>query len=49
MNVMTIVTNDKNNNKIISSSYLLESWDMWHERSGHMNCNYIQRLINHEL
>jgi hypothetical protein len=49
MNVMTIVIIDENNNKIVSSSYLFESCDVWHGMLGHMNYNYIQRLINHEL
>jgi hypothetical protein len=49
MNVMTIVIIDENNNKIVSSSYLFESCDVWHGMLGHVNYNYIQRLINHEL
>lgn len=41
MNIMTIVTNDQNNNKIISSSYLLESCDVWHDKLGHVNYDSI--------
>jgi len=50
MNVMNIVTNNCINNKNNSSfSYLLESCDMWHERLGHVNYSFIQKLINLEL
>lgn len=49
MNVMTIVTKDENNNKVASSSYLLESCNMWHGRLGHVNYKSIQRLINNDL
>jgi hypothetical protein len=42
---MNIVSIDKNNNKIVSSSYLLEYCDVWYDKL----CNYMQRLINHEL
>jgi hypothetical protein len=49
INVITILTNDEKKNKNISSFYLLESYDMWHEMLDHANYNYIQRLINHEL
>jgi len=49
MNVMVIVTNDKNNSKIVSSLYLFESYDVWHDKLGHVNYNFIQGLINHEL
>jgi len=40
MNVMTIVTNDKNKKKNASSSYLFESCDVWHGRLGYVNYNY---------
>jgi hypothetical protein len=46
-NVMTIVTNDKNKNKNVFSSYLLEFCDVWYGRLGHVNYEFIQRLINH--
>ena len=49
MNVMVIVTNDKNNNKIVSSLYLFKSYDVWHYKLGHVNYNFMQGLINHEL
>jgi hypothetical protein len=29
--------------------YLLESCDVWHGKLGHVNYNFMQRLINHEL
>jgi len=43
---MTILIIDENNNKIISFSYLLESYDVWYDRLSH---NTMQRLIKHEL
>jgi hypothetical protein len=46
---MTIVTIGENNNKIASSSYLLKSSDVWHDRLDHVNYNSMQMLINHEL
>jgi hypothetical protein len=49
INVMIIVTNDKNNNKIVSSSYLFETYYVWHDKLGHVNYNFMQRLINHGL
>jgi len=49
MNTITIVTNDKNKNKNVFSSYLLECCDVWHNKLGHVNYSFIQRLINHEL
>jgi hypothetical protein len=39
INVMTIVTIDESNNKITSSSYLLKSSDVWHDRLDHVNYN----------
>jgi len=36
MNVMAIVTNDENNNKIVSSFYLFESYGVWHSSLGHL-------------
>jgi hypothetical protein len=39
INIMTIVTNNENTNKNVSSSYLLESCDVWRDRLGHMNYN----------
>jgi hypothetical protein len=48
INILTIITNDENNNKIISS-YLFESCDVWHSRLNHLNYNFMQRLTNHEL
>lgn len=50
MNVMNIVTKNHINNKNnFFFYYLLESYDMWYELLGHMNYNFIQRLINLEL
>jgi hypothetical protein len=41
INIMTIVTNDENNNKIVSSSYSLESCDVWHDKLDHVNYNFM--------
>jgi hypothetical protein len=41
MNVMTIITDYENNNKIISSSYVLKSCDVRHDILGHVNYNSI--------
>jgi len=49
MNIMTNITNIENNDKIVFSFYLLESYDVWHGKLGHVNYNFMQRLINHEL
>jgi hypothetical protein len=57
MNIITIVTNDKNKNKNVFSFYLLKCcdkkittiFDVWHNKLGHVNYSFIQRLINHEL
>ena len=43
---MTIVIIDENNNKIISFLYLLESYDVWHDRLSH---NTMQGFIKYEL
>ena len=32
-----------------SSSYLLESCDLWYDKQSHMNYNFIRRLINLDL
>jgi len=39
INIMTIVTNNENTNKNVSSSYLFESCDVWRDRLGPMNYN----------
>ena len=50
MNIMIMVMKDENNNKNnVSSSYLLEYYDTWHDKLGHVNYDSIQRLINLEL
>jgi hypothetical protein len=41
INIMIIVTNDENNNKIASSSYSLKCYDVWHNKLGHVNYNFI--------
>ena len=46
---MNVITIDENNNKIVSSSYLIKSCDVWHDKFCHVNYNSMQRLINHEL
>ena len=49
MNVMTVVPPIKNiNNKNTSSTYMLESSNMWHGRLGHVNYDTLRRLINME-
>ena len=47
MNVMTIVPPIKNINKN-TSSYMLESSNVWHGRLGHVNYNTLRRLNNME-
>jgi len=50
MNVMiNIIANDKNNNKILLSFYLLEFYNVWHSRLDDVNYNSMQMLTNHEL
>ncbi|PHT26612.1 Dicarboxylate transporter 1, chloroplastic [Capsicum baccatum] len=44
MNVMTVEMN-----KSLNSSYLLESYDLWHERLGHVNYKTLRKLINLEV
>ena len=41
LSVMTII--NKNNQ---SSVYLLESFNLWHDRLGHVNYDTLRRLIN---
>ena len=45
-NIMTVVPSVINNNT--SSSYLLESSNLWHGRLGHINYGSLRRLINME-
>ena len=47
MNVITIKTTYENYNNIAFSSYLIESYDVWHEKLGHVNYNSMQRLTHH--
>jgi len=49
MHIMTIVNMKKKENNITSSSYLLESCDMWHDKLCYMNYNSIKILINLDL
>jgi hypothetical protein len=39
INIMTIVTNDKNKNMNASSFYVLGSCYVWHVMLGHVNYN----------
>ena len=50
MNVMTILR-DFNNNKANSFAYLLESFNLWHDKLGHMDFNSLCKLrhLNHCL
>ena len=49
MNVMTVVPPIKNiNKKNTSSTYMLESSNVWHGRLGHVNYDTLRRLINME-
>ena len=46
MNVMTIITDF--NNKNTSSTYMLESFNIWHGRLEHVNFDTLCRLMNLE-
>ena len=48
MNVMTIVPPIKNINNNTSSTYMLESSNVWHGRLGHVNYDTLRKLINME-
>ena len=48
MNVMTIVPPIKNINRNTSSTYMLKSSNVWHDRLGHVNYNTLRRLIDME-
>ena len=49
MNVMTVVPPIKNINKNnTSSTYMLESSNVWHGRLGHVNYDTLRRLLNME-
>ena len=45
MNVMTILR-DFNNNKASSFAYLLESFNLWRDKLGHMDFNSLCKLRN---
>jgi hypothetical protein len=50
MNIMTIITiNEKKNNYNAYSSYLFKFYDMWYDMLGHVNYNFLQRLLNLDL
>ena len=44
LNVMTIIKLEMN--KARSSAYILESYNLWHGRLGHVNCYTLCKLIN---
>ena len=44
LNVMTIIKS--NMNKVSTSTYMLESFNLWHGRLGHVNYDTLCRLIN---
>ena len=44
LNVMTIIKS--NMNKVNTSTYILESSNLWHGRLGHINYDILRRLIN---
>ena len=44
LNVMTIIKS--NINKVSTSTYMLESSNLWHGRLGHVNYDTSRRLIN---
>ena len=44
LNVMTIIKS--NMNKASTSTYMLESSNLWHSRLGHVNYDTLRRLIN---
>ena len=48
MNVMTVTPKD-NKNKVDSSSYMVESFNIWHNRLGHANYDTLRRLMNLDL
>ncbi|XP_075473366.1 uncharacterized protein LOC142504375 [Primulina tabacum] len=45
MNVMNVYRHEAKN-KVNDYVYLFESYNLWHERLGHVNFNTLQRLIN---
>ena len=44
LNVMTIIKS--NLNKVSTSTYMLESSNLWHSRLGNVNYNTLRKLIN---
>ena len=44
LNVMTIIKSSMN--KESTSTYMLESSNLWHGRLGHVNYDTLRRLIN---
>lgn len=46
---MTILTMDKEKENYNTFFLVLESYDMCYDRLGHVNYNFIQRLINLDL
>ena len=47
MNVMTVVSNF--NNKNTSSTYMIESSNIWHGKLGHVNFDTMRKLMKLEL
>ena len=47
INVMIVIINDDDDDTFFSN--LFEFYDMWHDRLGHVNYNFMQKLINLEL
>jgi hypothetical protein len=50
INVMVVDTNvaiaTVANEKVMNSAYLLESFNLWHGRLGHVNSDTLRKLIN---
>jgi hypothetical protein len=44
---MIVIINDDDDDTFFS--HLFEFYDMWHDRLGHVNYNFMQKLINLEL
>ena len=48
INVMTLLR-DFNDNKVSSFAYLLEFFNLWHDKLGHVNSNSLCKLRNLNL
>lgn len=49
INVLTVVPNIIKNNKASSSTYIFESYNLWHHTLGYVNFNSIHKLMNLSL